>query len=358
MLPSDPPLPPVRFKARPEDFVVEELPAYPPSGSGEHLLVTFRKRFLTTEEAVRTIARALGADPRSAGYAGHKDKVGVTTQAATFQVPMKVDAAALVAAFRDERIEILDAVRHNGKLKPGHLRGNRFTIVLREVAAESAPEITERILAAQEGVPNAFGPQRFGRDGDNPARAFAWLAGTERPPRDRREQRLLYSSLQSLLFNDLLAIRVADGSWRTVLPGDVAKKHDTGGLFVVPPSGPDLEDAQVRAAAGAISATGPIFGASMRWPEAAALELEHRALTARGLTPSSFDEHRALGEGTRRQLRIFPEEVHVEPIEGGLRVRFVLPKGAYATTVLARACQLVETRYDMAADRSEPAPEA
>jgi tRNA pseudouridine13 synthase len=358
MLPDQTTLAPAAFKSSPEDFVVEEIPAYPPSGSGEHLYLTFRKRLCTTDEAVRVLARALGADPRGCGYAGQKDKVGVTTQAATFPVPMKVDPAPLLSAFEDSRITVLDWARHNGKLKPGHLHGNRFIVVLRDVPAEAAEGIADTIRAAKDGFPNAFGPQRFGRDGDNPERALGWLAGKDRGPRDRRDHRMLFSALQSLLFNELLARRVADGSWSSILPGDVAKKHDTGGLFTVPASGPELEDAERRAREGLVSATGPIFGASMRWPEAEALALERAVLEARGLEPRSFDAFRSLGEGTRRPLRVFAEDVEVEPIPGGLRARFVLPKGTYATTLLGRACKLVETRYDRASEPTDAGPEA
>ncbi len=344
MLHDQSPLPRALFKQAPEDFVVEEIPAYQPSGAGEHLYVTFKKRLLTTDDAVRLLARALGSDPRQAGWAGQKDKVAVTTQAVTIAVPIKVDPEPLLAKLDDDRIQVLSVARHNGKLKPGHLHGNRFDIVLRGLGEADGAAVAESLGRAAEGVPNAFGPQRFGRDGDSPDRALAWLAGTARPPKDRRDQRMLFSALQSLLFNELLAARVADDTWATVLPGDLAKKHDTGGLFIVPAAGPELDDARERARAKTLSATGPMFGVSMRWPEGEALERERAVLAARGLTPESFRAARAQGEGTRRTLRIVPEDVTVERAADTLRVRFVLPKGAYATTVLARACALEEKR--------------
>ncbi len=355
----DEPLPSARFKDNPEDFVVEEIPAYPPSGAGEHVLIVFRKRLMTTEDAIRTLARALGADPRAAGYAGQKDKYAVTTQGATFQVPIKVDAEPLLAKLEAPGLEVLSITRHNGKLKPGHLRGNRFEIVLRGLAPADAAGVADRIRSTAAGLPNAFGPQRFGRDGDNPARALAWLSGAERPPRDRREQRMLFSALQSLLFNDLLAARVADGTWDAVVPGDLAKKHDTGGLFIVPAEGPELDDAKARAASRTISATGPIFGASMRWPEAEARSKEEAVLSSRGLSADTFRPHGQLGEGTRRVLRVLPENVDVRDVPEGLQVTFVLPKGAYATTLLASACRLVEARYtpEGRAEPSEPGSE-
>lgn len=379
-------LPRAVFRCSPEDFIVDEIPAYTPCGRGEHLFVTFRKTGVTTESAVRSIAHALSVDPRGAGYAGMKDKVAVATQTASFPVPIAHDPAPALAAATLPGIEILSAARHENKLKPGHLIGNRFRIVLRQIEGEaSAATIRERLLEiGRVGVPNAFGPQRFGRDGENPTRFLTWLqSGGPRSrerragPRDKREQRLLFSALQSLLFNRVLEERERDGTWFTVLPGDLAKKNDTGGLFLVPLDGPELDDARERARSmvGGISATGPMFGAKMRWPEGAPRDIELRTLKAvldeRSLTlpeggseggskrapittpeevSALFEPLRHLGEGTRRSLRLQVTDLAVEVTESAgscsraLAVSFVLPKGGYATTVLARACQLVETR--------------
>jgi tRNA pseudouridine13 synthase len=197
---------------------------------------------------------------------------------------------------------------------------------------------------ARLGAPNSFGPQRFGRDGTNPTRALAWLAGKERGPRDRHQQRLLFSALQSMLFNQVLDRRIADGTWTTVLPGDLAKKHDSGGLFLVASEGAELEDARTRAATMAISATGPMFGVKMRWPEGSVMQLEQEVLAAVLPDPTKLEDFRALGEGTRRSLRLEVAgfEASDPDTSGMLTVTFVLPKGGYATTVLSTACRLVD----------------
>ena len=359
------------IRGAPEDFVVEELPAYAANGRGEHLYLTFRKVSLTTRDAVQALAQALGVDPRGAGYAGMKDRHAVTTQTASFPFPMARAFEPAVAALSLRGIEVLAAARHDNKLKPGHLLGNRFTLILRNVrsglrAADVRADVAalgDRLEAVgREGVPNAFGPQRFGRDGDNPERALAWMAGKQRGPRDKREQRLLFSALQSRLFNEVLARRdqgshgttaVEAGTWADVLPGDIAKKHDSGGLFGVPLTGPELDDARARARAGAISATGPMFGARMRWPEGAPLALEREILGRSLPDPAQLEAFRHLGEGTRRSLRLWVQEMRVEPLnlaavddgsvsEGSVRVSFVLPKGGYATTVLSRACRILD----------------
>ncbi len=337
---ADASLPDAVLRTSPADFLVDELPAYEPSGAGSHLYVTFRKTGRTTPDAVRAIAQALGAEPRDAGYAGMKDRHAVTTQTASFAVPLDLDASALFEADLPG-IELLSQQRHGNKLKTGHLRGNRFTVTLRELAAAAFPGVERRLQAiATSGVPNAFGPQRFGRDGDNPERAFAWVCGQARPPRDPRERRLLFSALQSLLFNRVLAAREADGSWSSALVGDWAQKHDSGGLFLVKEE--EHADAAARALAGLVSPTGPMFGVSMRWPEGKPLELERAVFDASGVTAEALERHKQLGEGTRRAMRLKVDDLTWEshPSEGRLKVGFTLAKGGYATTVLERVCRL------------------
>jgi tRNA pseudouridine13 synthase len=348
------PLPRGRIKSRPEDFVVSEIAAYEPSGAGDHVFVRLTKVQRTTLDVVSDLARALGCDSREAGYAGMKDKRAVATQTISLHVPRGAQAADLVARARAVAIDgvtILDAAAHGNKLKPGHLDGNAFDIVIRGLAVESAePVFRELARIRGEGVPNAFGAQRFGsrRDGrDNVARARAWLQGREAGPRDRRVQRLLWSSLQSAVFNAVLAARVTDGTWATPLSGDLLKLRTTGGLFVCADPQGDRE----RAITGEVSPTGPIVGARMRWPSGVPEDLE-RSIAGPLLEGIDLARTRALGEGSRRALRIWVEDLGWEllpanPEDRGngtasVRVHFVLPKGGYATTVLAGAVALDE----------------
>lgn len=346
---SSSPLPDAIFRSSPEDFIVDEIPAYAPSGAGEHLFVRFTKTRLTTDQAVTAIARHLGVDARGAGWAGQKDKHAVTTQTASFPFPIARPHEGAFDGADLPGIQILEVKRHVNKLKPGHLVGNRFEITLRGLDPEGAASIAAGLEeAAKTGVPNHFGPQRFGRDGSNATRALAWLAGNDRGPRDKRDQRMVFSSLQSMMFNEVLDARVADGTWSTVLLGDIAKKRE-GALFAVREH--DLVDAVARAARLEVSATGPMFGASMTWPEHEVLGLEEGILR-RFIDREKLDAFRHLGEGTRRSLRLEVSDVAVGPVldadrgpkAGRIGLAFVLPKGGYATTVLARVCRLLETR--------------
>jgi len=333
--------PQATFRKSLRDFIVDEIPAFAASGEGEHLFLRIRKTNVTTDEALRRICAALAVDTRGAGYAGMKDKRAVATQ--TISVPFElVRSPEEALGLGLEGISVESALRHRHKLKPGHLKGNRFEIVLRDLAESDVPGAIDALeRAGREGVPNAFGPQRFGRDGNNPERALAWLTGRTPGPKDRRERRLLFSALQSELFNRVLERRRSEGSWDRPLVGDVLRKSDSGGIFLC---AQEKEDGE-RAARGEISPTGPIFGAKMRWPEGKPASIEREILAAATGSDDPFSRHHTLGEGSRRPFVLRAVELTVEKIiaeQTALRVRFVLPKGGYATTLLGFAVRLHE----------------
>ncbi len=343
-------LPRGRLKQRPEDFVVEEIPAYAPSGAGEHVFVRFTKRDTTTLDAVRAFARALDCDPREVGFAGMKDKRAVATQTISLHAPRGVDArtvAARALSLEVDGIVVHEAAPHGNKLKPGHLEGNRFEITVRDVARDRLGEVTAALdRVARIGVPNAFGSQRFGVEGNNARRALAWLRGEDKGPRDPRMRRLLWSSLQSAVFNEVLDARVRDSTWATPVEGDLLKLRTSGGLFVCAAVQTDGE----RAARGEVSPTGPIIGARMRWPDGAPGELERRIAAAQLGDGFDLASTRRFGEGSRRSLRLWVEDMRWEIVEddsghraASVRVYFVLPKGGYATTVLGAALTVDET---------------
>jgi tRNA pseudouridine13 synthase len=332
------------IKRSPEDFVVDEIPAYEPSGVGDHVYVHFRKRGRNTDDVVREIVRAVGAEQREAGVAGLKDKVGVTTQWISV-LGRAPELEEKIRGLTIDGVDILEVKRHGNKLRTGHLEGNRFEIVVRDVPradVDAALAAFERI--AREGVPNAFGAQRFGRHGDTVERARAWLTGKERAPGDARLRRLHFSAVQSAIFNAVLDERVKDGTWNVPIDGDILEKEDTGGRFVCA----DVQLDRERAARGELCPTGPILGDKMRQPERDALALEQR-IAAPFIEGIDLRRARSLGEGTRRALRLRVGETLAELMNSpsdssselaSIRVRFVLPKGAYATTVLSNVFAL------------------
>lgn len=317
-----------RLKATPEDFLVEELPAYLPAGAGPHLYLKVRKRDRTTRDVLRALSRALGVPERDAGYAGLKDRAAVTTQWLSFPVAKDPDPAALAGP----GLEVLEVSRHQNKLRPGHARGNAFTVAVRGGDLPRAQACAEAL--ARSGLPNFFGPQRFGKDGENAALGRALLSpdpGPEarRAGRDRFTRRFALSALQSRLFNRWLAERMADGLFATALAGDALKKLDSGGVFTC--EDPALDGPRV--AAFEVSPAGPMFGHKLRPVGGEPAAREARLLLAEGLTLADFERGGGEAEGTRRAGRLCVAPV-LTPLADGYLATFELPKGSYATVVM------------------------
>jgi tRNA pseudouridine13 synthase len=346
-----------------DDFAVDEVPAYAPRGTGDHVLIRIEKRGLTTPQAVQAIARALGVRERDVGVAGMKDRRAVTTQWLSLPPPVSPERALALAL---DAVRVLEAARHPHKLRTGHVRGNRFRLRIRGLAVSDPAEAEARAraildrLARPPGAPNWYGEQRFGRAGDNAARGRALVvaAATARSgppagdagsspgapsaalagatPRDPRLARMLVSALQSELFNTWLTARITDGLYGTAIAGDVLHKRG-GGLF-------DCRDPVTdsrRLEAGEVVATGPMFGERMRRPEPGtpAATREAAILDAAGLPMDGLAHVRTLAEGTRRDAAIVVDEVAVRAAPEGaddrtLEITFALPGGAYATTIM------------------------
>jgi tRNA pseudouridine13 synthase len=326
------------LRSRDEDFIVEEVPAYGPSGAGELVFVTIEKRDLTTAEAVKRIARALDVRPGDIGVAGLKDRHAITRQQLSLPRPVTPEMAL---GLQVDGVKVLSAARHGNKLKTGHLYGNRFVLTLRQLAvpvaeaAERARAVFAR-LASAPGVPNFYGEQRFGARGDNADRGRALLRGERLTPpvQDGREARFLVSSVQSELFNRYLEQRLKDGLYTRVIAGDLLAKVKTGAVF----ASEDPAAEQARVEAGEIAPTGPMFGGRMRAPApgSEAAEREAAVLAASGITLAEIGRHH-LAEGTRRPIGVPLGDPLVEEVPGedALRLAFSLPAGAYATVVAA-----------------------
>jgi tRNA pseudouridine13 synthase len=277
------------------------------------------KRGLTTRDLVLALLRE-GLKEREIGVAGLKDKYAVTRQ--WLSVPNR-HAAAFEALEGLEGVTLLETSRHRNKLGIGHLRGNRFSIRVREGDAVRASAVLERLAA--QGVPNYFGPQRFGRFGTNAVDGLKLTRG-EAVPGGHRLKRFFLSALQSLLFNHMLAARLERGLFDRVVVGDWAKKRDTGGVFRVEDA--DLES--LRASAGDISATLPLYGKKVRPSEGEARDFERETLEHYGLSWTDFSSRR----GSRRPSRVFLADTELTPEENGYTLAFSLPKGSFATSVL------------------------
>jgi len=320
------------IRARPEDFVVEEVPLYEPSGHGSHLYVNLTKVGQTTREVQVKLAELFKLRPRNIGTAGLKDKNAVTTQ--TFSILFENNDVgsdeAVESIVGKLEVRVNRAGFHGNKLRAGHLIGNRFQITVTDLkmpvrkAVGRARGIAE--LIHQRGFPNYYGEQRTGSRGRNVLDGREIIMGGKRP-KDSWLSKLLAAGYQSYLCNRYLAERVRRGLFCRMLQGDIAKKHDTGGIFWV--NDPEVE--QARFDAGEISFTAPIFGYKMSRPLGEPGSLEDEILEESGVSLAVLK--RAKLTGTRRFGRLVPR-IEVAEAPRGVRLSFMLHKGGYATSLL------------------------
>ncbi|MEL6498514.1 MAG: tRNA pseudouridine(13) synthase TruD [Planctomycetota bacterium] len=324
------------LRQRPEDFIVEELPLYEPCGEGEHLYLFIEKREMDTAELVDLLADHFRVRRSAVGVAGRKDRRAVARQHASVYLPGKHEDD--FGAIPDERVAVLWTDRHTNKLRTGHLAGNRFNIRIRDVEMSGAVRAGQVLRdLSQFGVPNLFGPQRFGAQRDNHRVGRELLVGglKRRMPRDKR--RFLLNALQSAIFNSVLFRRIEDETWRTLVAGELVYVHESGAVFAA--ETPTAESRQ-RIAAFEVSPSGPMWGHAMARAHGDAGALEQSSLADAGLTESDFadSKHAELVPGVRRPLRVRLSDPDVEggiDEHGGyIRVAFDLPGGAYATAVL------------------------
>lgn len=314
-----------RIRTEPEDFEVEEIPRFHPTGEGAYALVWLEKRLANTEDVAQSLAAALNLKTDDVAYAGRKDRRALTRQyfSLPWQDPQRLLALPIPGA------KILKVDRHDQKLGPGKLDGNRFRLKIREVEAEAA-ETAEKL--AQEiglrGLANRFGKQRYGRDGDNAARGREILLGGQRG--DRRSAAFLISALQSQLFDLVLSRRKID----QLLPGDVGFVHSTGETLWLRGN----EEEQQRVERFELSPTGPIFGSKMKQPRHEAAKIEREAAAELGLPKLETIQPppglRLFGD--RRSLRVRPRDLSLayDAEAKILDLACILPPGSYATVLL------------------------
>lgn len=329
------------IKCQPEDFVVEEEPAYLPSGEGDHLFLWVEKRGVPAFMLIERLAHALAIRTDEVGTAGMKDARAVTRQ--WVSVPLRardVLEAGGIEQLAAQDIRVLSHKAHGNKLRTGHAKGNRFDICVRNVQASGA-ELDACIagwLADTEkyGVVNAFGQQRFGHSGATVALGLGVLGAPDVPRAPRLSKgklRLALSAVQSALFNAFLRERMAGGGLYAAQEGDVAMVCASGGPFVVD----DADEVNERIHAREVVLTGPLFGPKMRAATHGPGEQEAHLLTRYHIEPSLFLPFAKLAQGARRACVVWPREVSaVREGERDVRARFFLSSGTYATELLGQ----------------------
>jgi len=341
-----------QLRVTPEHFVVDELPLYEPEDQGQHLYVRLTKVGMTTKDVQKQLEKLFEQGRNDVGFAGMKDKHARTTQTFSLKIGHQSDdfpAEAIKRIEENMSVTVEWARLHKNKLKNGHLLGNRFTIVITDLDMPAAEALEQVQSIAQQlrtsGLPNYFGPQRFGFNGQGIERGLAILL-RQQYVKEHWLRRFLVTSYQSYLCNCYLSRRVQMGAFDQLLLGDIAKKYDTGGIF-------DVEDVEMelpRYAKQEISFTAPLYGPKMREAHQDAGALESEILDS---SPITIDDlRRAKTAGTRRLGRLLipdftarlataedrtegsDENLEKSSGQEALVVEFSLPKGAFATTVL------------------------
>lgn len=299
------------FKLNPEDFIVEEIYDETLSGSGEHFWLRIRKRGENTDWVAKKLANYFSVRKMDVGYGGKKDRHAETTQWFSVYLPGKehsIDWSTFIAMAQIDA-ELIEQGSHERKLKLGQHEANRFTIRLRDV--HSTQDLENRLQDIKtKGVPNYFGPQRFGREAGNLIKADKWAADP-RSIRDRNQRGMIISSARSYLFNLVLSARLNAGNWLSILDGEPEPV-----------------------------ATGPLWGRGLSLAKGGALELESGAL-ADFLPWMAALENVGLKQ-ERRALCLKPKDFTYRFEAGALVVSFVLNAGEYATSVLRELVMLNE----------------
>jgi tRNA pseudouridine13 synthase len=327
-----------QVRAVPEDFIVREWLGFEPEGDGPHWLLTVRKRDANTQWVARELAKLAGVHPREVGYAGLKDRRAVSEQ--SFSVPVTATEWSGVVG---EGFEVLRAVRHRRKLKIGALKANEFELRLRNVDGERAAIEARLQLIAQRGVPNYYGPQRFGRQWNNLRMALRWFASGEQPD-DRHQQSFALSAARAALFNGFVAARVQAQDWAELHAGDVANLDGSNSIFDVS----DVDETLMRRCAELdIHPTAPLWGRGELRTRGAVAERERavaeaNAVLARGLEAAGLAQER---RATR--MRVYALQWHWD--ERDLLLKFRLHRGCFATSVLR---ELMASSGELPADES------
>ena len=314
------------IRSCPEDFFVEELPPCEPDGEGEHVLLKIEKRGDNTEWVARQLSRLAGVPARDVSYAGLKDRHAVTQQ--WFSVRLAGKPEPDWQALASDNLKILECARHQRKLRRGALRGNRFTIRVRDLAGDMDQLESQLRNIQQQGIPNYFGEQRFGHNGDNLKSANALFDGSL--GRVSRQRRGLYiSAARSLLFNHVLAKRVELGNWNQILLGERVALHGSRSSFHAEEVDAEL---QARLDEMDIHPTAPLWGRGEVEVTAEAAKIEAAVLADFINWQSGLE--RCGAEMGRRALRAPVLDMTWEMTPGQMVVSFTLPKGSYATVLL------------------------
>ena len=314
-----------QLKQSPADFKVIEQLSFVPSGEGEHLFLYIQKTERNTVDVCETLANHFKVHPRHVAYAGLKDRNAITTQ--WFSLPFPIKSIPDIAGLESDTLKVIDSSRNTKKLKRGAIKFNQFEIAIRDLQGDIA-ELNKRVqIIIEQGVPNYFGEQRFGRNESNLDNAKKLFSGKIKCSRNKKS--IFISAARSFLYNEVVSQRVKDRSWNTLLLGDVAVLNESRSFFVVDNNDVDI---QQRLEQGDIHPSAPLWGKGESLSLHKVKQLEETIISthqsvANGLVEQGLQQD-------RRSTRLLANNLQFNLIGDTLSLSFSLPSGAYATSVL------------------------
>ena len=320
------------IRTYPEDFQVDEIQQFTPSGSGEHVWLHIQKTGENTDWVAGLLAKIAEVPRKDVSYAGMKDRYAVTSQ--WFSVQMPGRKAPDWQASLPESIILLDEHRHDRKLKRGALKGNAFKLIIRELTNDKSDKTVEDDLKSSisrivgQGIPNYFGEQRFGRDGENIRKASQWFRG-ELKVKSRSKRSIYLSAARSWIFNHILSARIEEGTWNKAVQGDVFMINGSKSCFN------ELVDDEIiqRIDEQSLHPTGALWGRGELLSETLVAELESKVSREFEVLCDGLEKNGLKQE--RKSLRLNVQDLKFSAMTGDtVCLTFTLPAGAYATSVL------------------------
>ncbi|MFA6269292.1 MAG: tRNA pseudouridine(13) synthase TruD [archaeon] len=372
-----------RFNKTWEERGVTKQMIVPDRKNEEYLILNLEKINTDTQAAFALIARGLNLSKTRIGYAGLKDKRAITCQRISLYMPDPIR----VEKFGVKGLELRNPRWGNKKVELGDLKGNQFTITIRDISQseEELKKIVEEFAnQIKNGIPNFFGTQRFGGKRQITHRVgklllesrfeeaiMLYLTDTyEEEKEELKNARINFAKTRDVrtalrefpfearpekaMLNHLVRFpNDYAGAFQTLpkqmqylfshsLQSDLFNKMLTeriklyGEYALKPIEGDVIENGQPMLL---------LAGYESQFATGKAGEIEQKIMTSEGLTFESFKTAKISelsSKGMRKEIALYPENFKLEKIESDefnpekktLTVSFFLSKGNYATTVL------------------------
>ncbi len=328
------------IRTYPKDFQVTELNDIELSGEGEHLWLYIEKTNSNTDWVAKQLSNICQVPRRQVSFAGQKDRIAITKQWFSIQLPKIEDQDKIQAALPDE-IVILKSKKHSKKIKIGQLNHNQFRITLRNIDGDKQ-QIQANIDSIKEnGVPNYFGPQRFGHHMSNIQKASDWFDGRYKP-KTKNLKSLLISTARSHIFNTIIAQRISNNNWHKTITGDILQLNGTHSWF----NSGDATEEEIskRLKDFDIHLTAAMWGENPVQSIGHCAQLEKQVADEFPIYQQGFNKFRLKQD--RRAMRIIPINLNHRWLDDQLILTFKLLPGSYATGVMREILNITEYKIN------------